>query len=157
MTYGNMVMILLYRVIGRIGMMTLHLEIANEESDMDGRTWDHSCDVSAMISCPQDLGGGICAQLCIYAFGIIWIVVYDVGGCHMSVVINLGEVDCVCSCVMDFMMFLAYFWDNNHDITTVLSGLVYSSTSCTSLLTRVSCHMECHHFGFLTCTLSKLH
>ena len=33
----------------------------------------------------------------------------------MSVVIDPGEVDCVCSCVMDFMMFLAYFWDNNHD------------------------------------------
>ena len=36
----------------------------------------------------------------------------------MSVVINPGEVDCVCSCVMDFMMFLVYFQDNNHDIIT---------------------------------------
>ena len=31
----------------------------------------------------------------------------------MSVVIDPGEVDCVCGCVMDFMMFLVYFWDNN--------------------------------------------
>ena len=101
MTYGNMVTISLYRVIGRIGMMTLHLEIANEGSDMGGRTWDHFCDVSVMISYPHDSGGGICAWLCVYAFGIIWIVVYDVGGCHMSVVIDPGEVNCVCDCVMD--------------------------------------------------------
>ena len=118
MTYGNMVTILLYRVIGRIGMMTLHLKIVNEGSDMGGRTWDHFRDVSAMISHPRDLGGGICTRLCIHAFGIVWIVVYDMGGCHMSVVIDPGEVDCVCSCVMDFMMFLVYFQDNNHDIIT---------------------------------------
>ena len=31
---------------------------------------------------------GICARLCIYTFGIIQIVVYDVGGCHMSVVLD---------------------------------------------------------------------
>ena len=67
MTYGNMVMISLYRVIGRIGMMTLHLEIVNEGSDMGGRTWGHFRDVSGMISCPHDLGGDICAWLCIYA------------------------------------------------------------------------------------------
>ena len=118
MTYGNMVVILLYRVIERIGMMTLHIEIANEGSDTGGRTQDCFRDVSAMISCPHDSGGGICAQLCIYAFGIVWIVVYDMGGCHMSVLIDPGEVDCVCGCVMDFMMFLVYFWDNNHDIIT---------------------------------------
>ena len=52
-------------------------------------------------------------------FGIVWIVVYDVGGFHMSVVINSGEVNCVCGCVMDFTMFLVYFWDNDHDIITV--------------------------------------
>ena len=40
MTYGNMVVISLYRVIGRIGMMTLDLEMVNEGSDMGGRTWD---------------------------------------------------------------------------------------------------------------------
>ena len=84
-------------------------EMVNEGSDMGGRTWDHFCDVSAMISCPHDQGGGICVQLCIYAFRIIWIVVYDVEGCHMSVVIDPGEVNCVCSCVMNFMMFLVYF------------------------------------------------
>ena len=32
----------------------------------------------------------------------------------MSVVIDPGEVNCVCGCVMDFMMFLVYFRDNNH-------------------------------------------
>ena len=71
-------------------MRTLHLGVMNEGSDMGGRTWDHVRDVLAKIRCPRGLGVGICARLCIYAFGIIWFVVYDVGGCHMSVVINLG-------------------------------------------------------------------
>ena len=109
MTYGIMVTILLYRVIGRIGMVTLILEIVNEGSDMGGRTQDHFHDVSAMISGPHDLGEGICTWLCIYAFGIVRIVVYDMGGCHMSLVIDPGEVNCVCGCVMDFMMFSVYF------------------------------------------------
>ena len=60
MTYGNVVMISLYRVIGRIGIMTLRLEIVKEGSDTGGRTWDCFRDVSVMISCPHDLGGGIC-------------------------------------------------------------------------------------------------
>ena len=98
--------------------MTLHLEIVNEGSDMGGRTWDRFRDVLVMISCPHDLLGDICAWLCVYAFGIIQIVVYDVGGCYMSVVIDPGEVNCVYGCVMDFMMFLVYFRDNNHDIIT---------------------------------------
>ena len=38
MTYKNVVAISLYRVIGRIGMMTLLLEIVDEGSDMGGRT-----------------------------------------------------------------------------------------------------------------------
>ena len=118
MIYGNIVAILLYRVIGRIGMMTLHLEIVNEGSDMGGRTWDHFHGMSVMIRCPHDLGVDICARLCVYAFGIVRIVVYDVGGCHMSVIIDPGEVNCVCGCVMDFMVFLMYFQDNNHDIIT---------------------------------------
>ena len=90
MTYGNIFVISLYRVIGRIGMMTLDLKMVNEGSDMGGRTWDHLRGMSAKISCPHDLGVGICARLCVYAFGIVQIVVYDVGGCHMSVVINPG-------------------------------------------------------------------
>ena len=89
--------------------MTLDLEIVNEGSDMGGRTCDRFRNVSAMIRCPHDPGVGICAQLCVYVFGIVQIVVYDVGVCHMSVVIDPGEVDCVCGCVMDFMIFLVYF------------------------------------------------
>ena len=68
MTYGNIFVISLYRVIGRIGMMTLHLGVMNEWSDMGGRTWDHVRDVSAKIRCPRDPGVGICTWLCIYAF-----------------------------------------------------------------------------------------
>ena len=120
MTYGNIFTILLYRVIGRIGMMTLHLGMVNEGSDMGGRTWDCFHDVSAMIRCPHDPEVGICARLCIYVFRIIRIVVYDVGGCHMSVIIDPGEVNCVCGCVMDFMVFLVYFRDNNHNIITLI-------------------------------------
>ena len=99
-------------------MITTHLGMANEGSDMGGRTWDCVRDVSVQIRCPHDSGVGICARLCVYVFRIIHIIVYDVGGCHMSVVIDPGEVDCFCSCVMNFMMFLAYFWDNNQDIIT---------------------------------------
>ena len=79
-------------------MMTLDLEIADEKSDTGGTTWDRFCGVSVKIRCPHDLGVGICAQLCVYVFEIVWIVV-----------INLGEVDCVCSCVMDFMVFFSVF------------------------------------------------
>ena len=41
----------------------------------------------------------------------------------MSVVIDPGEVDCFCGCLMNFMMLLAYFWDNNQDIITGVSWL----------------------------------
>ena len=71
-------------------MMTLHLGVLNEESDMKGRTWDRVRGVSAKIRCPRDSGVGICAQLCVYAFGTVRIVVRDVGGCHMSIVIDPG-------------------------------------------------------------------
>ena len=90
MIYGDIFTILLYRVIGRIGMRTLHLGVINEGFDMGGRTWDRVRDISAKIRCPCGPGLGICARLCIYAFEIIQIVVYDVGGCHMSVVIGPG-------------------------------------------------------------------
>ena len=61
-----MVSILLYGVIGRIGMMTLHVEIVDEGSDMGGRTWGCFHDVLTMISCPHDLGGYMHMALCIY-------------------------------------------------------------------------------------------
>ena len=47
-------------------MMTLHLGMMNEGSDMGGRTWDHLHGMLAKIRCPHDLGVGICAQLCMY-------------------------------------------------------------------------------------------
>ena len=56
MTYGDIFAISLYRVIGRIEMMTLHLGMMNEGSDMGGRTWDHICDVSVKIRCLCDPG-----------------------------------------------------------------------------------------------------
>ena len=65
MAYEYMLVILLYRVIGRIRMMTLHLRMLNGEIDTINRTWDHLRDVSVKVSCPADLGGGICAQLCV--------------------------------------------------------------------------------------------
>ena len=37
----------------------------------------------------------------------------------MSVVIDPGEVNCFCGCVMNFMIFLVYFQDNNQDIITL--------------------------------------
>ena len=75
MTSGNIIAILLYRVIGRIGMMTLDFGMVNEGSDMGGRKWDHVHDMLVKIRCPHDLGVGICTWLCIYAFVIIRIVV----------------------------------------------------------------------------------
>ena len=66
MTYGDIFAISLYRVIGRIRIMTLHLGVLNEESDMSGRTWDRVHGVSAKIRCPRDSGVSICAWLCIY-------------------------------------------------------------------------------------------
>ena len=90
MTYGEIFTISLYRVIGRIRMMTLHLGVLNEESDTRGRTWDRVRGISAKIRCPRGPGVSICARLCVYAFGIVQIVVRDVGGCHMSIVIDPG-------------------------------------------------------------------
>ena len=93
----------------------------NGEIGTKDKTQDHLCDVSVKISCPADSGGGICAWLCVYAFGDVWIVVYDVGGCHMSVVINLERVPLRLWLCMDFVMFLVFFWDNQYDIITIRS------------------------------------
>ena len=71
-------------------MMTLHLGVMNEESDTGDRTWDHVRGVSARIRYPRGLGVGICARLCVYVFRIVQNVVYDVGGCNTSVVIDPG-------------------------------------------------------------------
>ena len=90
MTYGEIFAISLYRVIGRIRVMTLHLGVLNEESDTRGRTWDCVHGISGKIKCPRDSGVGICAQLCVYAFVIVRIVIHDVGGCHMCILIDPG-------------------------------------------------------------------
>ena len=68
-TYVNMLVIALYKVIGRIEMMTLHLGVLNGEIGMTGRAWDHFYDVSAMISCSGGSGGGVCARLCVCVQG----------------------------------------------------------------------------------------
>ena len=90
MTYGDIFVISLYRVIGRIRMMTLHLGVLNEESDTRGRTWDRVRGILVKIRCPRGPGVGICAWLCVYAFGIVQIVVHDIRGCHMSILIDPG-------------------------------------------------------------------
>ena len=90
MTYGEIFAILLYRVIGRIRVMTLNLGVLNEESDTRGSTWDCVRGISGKIRCPRDSGVGICAWLCVYVFGIVRIVVHDVGGCHMCILIDPG-------------------------------------------------------------------
>ena len=89
-TCGEILTISLYRVIGRIRMVVLHLGVLNGECVTRGRTWDRVRGVSAKIRCPRDSGVGICARLCIYVFGTVRIVVRDVGGCHMCVVIDCG-------------------------------------------------------------------
>ena len=71
-------------------MVVLHLGVLNGECVTRGRTWDRVCGVSVKIRCPRDSGVGICAQLCVYAFRTVRIVVHDMGGCHMYVVINCG-------------------------------------------------------------------
>ena len=48
--------------------MALHLGVMNGEVDMVDRAWGCFCDVSAMIRCPGNSGGGIGTWLCIYAF-----------------------------------------------------------------------------------------
>ena len=68
MAYEYMLVISLYRVIGGIRMMTLHLGSVNGGSDMVGRTWDHVHDMMVMVRCPGDLGGGTVAQKTVSMF-----------------------------------------------------------------------------------------
>ena len=62
-TYVYMLTILLYRVIGRIGMMTLHLGVLNGEIGMTGRAWDWFHDVSAMMLFWWSRGRYMCMAL----------------------------------------------------------------------------------------------
>ena len=66
MAYEYMLAISLYRVIGRIRMMTSHLGVLNGEIDMMDRIRDHLCDVSAKVSCPANSGGGILLGICMH-------------------------------------------------------------------------------------------
>ena len=83
MAYGDIFAISLYRVIGRIRMMTLHLGVLNEESDMGGRTWDRVRDVLAKIRCPHDLEVGTymrtALRICVQnRFGLLFMMWGDV-------------------------------------------------------------------------------
>ena len=91
MTYGEIFAISLYRVIGRIRVMTLHLRVLNGESDTMGRTWDRVCGISAKIRCPRDSGVGICARLCVYAHGFVYMCSELFGLSFMT----WGDVICV--------------------------------------------------------------
>ena len=51
-----MLVILLYRVIGSIRVMTLHLGVVNGGSVMVDRAWGHVHDMTVRIRCPGDLG-----------------------------------------------------------------------------------------------------
>ena len=48
-TYGYMLTILLYRLIERIRMMTLHLGVVNGECDMVNRACGHVCSMTVRI------------------------------------------------------------------------------------------------------------
>ena len=65
----------------------------NGECDMINRACDCTCDTMAKVGCSDGLGGDICAQLCIYVFGYVHIVFYDIGGCNIDMVIDPEEVD----------------------------------------------------------------
>ena len=92
---------------------------------MIGRTWHCFCDMSVRISCPGDSEGGICTQLCIYAFVSVQIVVYDMGECHMYVVIDPESGRLSLRLCIHFMMFLVYFQDNQYDIITCMTPLCF--------------------------------
>ena len=91
--YVYMLAILLYSVIGRIRAMTSHLGVANEGDDTVYRACDCVHDGSVKVWFPGEPGGDICARLCVYVFRYVQIVLYDVGGCHMDVIIHPEEVD----------------------------------------------------------------
>ena len=65
-----MLTISLYRVIGSIRMMTLHLGIVNRGTDMIDRAWGHVHDMTVRIRCPGDPGRDICAYMHLDMFGL---------------------------------------------------------------------------------------
>ena len=91
--YGYMLAISLYKVIGRIRVMNLHLGVVNGGGHMIDRAWDHVRSTTAKVGCPGGPGGDICTRLCVYAFGYVLIVLYNVRECNINVLIDTGEVD----------------------------------------------------------------
>ena len=76
----------------------------------------------------------------------------------MSVIIDPDEVDCVCGYVLDFMMFLVYFWDNNHDIITMKGGVVLvraSAFSCLFMHLVITCCSRVHSAPFVALAIYK--
>ena len=69
----------LFPGVGHSAALVTFTGVVNGRSDMVGRTWDHVCGMTVMVMCPGDLGGGVCTWLCVYVFGSVQIVVYNVG------------------------------------------------------------------------------
>ena len=88
--------------------MILHLGVMNGEVDMVDRAWGHLHDMSVMIRYPGDSG-----EVYVHGFAYMHSDVFVLlcttwGGCHMDVVIDCGEVDWVCGCVLNFYVFSVF-------------------------------------------------
>ena len=57
----------------------------------------------------------------VYVFRDVQIVVYDVGECHMSVVIDPERDRLSLWLCIDIVVLLVYFWGNNQNIITNIS------------------------------------
>ena len=85
--------ILLYRVIGVIRVIASNLGVVYGSDGTVDSQCNHVYGVLEKVSCSDGAGGGICAQQCVYAFGYVQIMLYDVGGCNINVIISPEEVD----------------------------------------------------------------
>ena len=137
--YGCILATLLYRMIGRIRVMALHLGVMNGGGDMVNRACDCVCGVMVKVRCPDRPGGDICAQLYMSTFEYVQIMSYDVGECNIDVVIDFGKVEGGLSLWLCcyFYDVLVYFWDNGYDIITTTTCCL-TSTSDSALYTASS-------------------